>query len=103
METAPLQGFHPIEGLFEVDLNNSENLLVAKREKYKVVVDKRSRLIVGVQIISSQASDWIPILLLLIKKGVTVGNLANCITSEGSKISGLCEAAKNCLKALKSA
>ena len=103
METAPLQGFHPIEGLFEVDLNYSENFLVAKGEKYKVVADKRSRLIVGVQIISHQASDWIPILLLLIKKGVTVGNLANCITSEGSKISGLCEAAKNCLKALKSA
>ena len=103
METAPLQGFHPVEGLFDEDFNDSENFLVAKGEKYKVVADKRSRLIVGVQIISCQASDWMPMLLLLIKKGVTVGNLANCITSEGSKISGLCEAAKNCLKALKSA
>ena len=102
MKTAPLQGFHPIEGLFEEDFNDSENFLVPKGEKYKVVVDKRSRLIVGAQIISHQASDWMPMLLLLIKKGMTVGNLANSISSEGSKISGLCEAAKNCLKALKS-
>lgn len=102
MKTASLQGFHPIEGLFEEDFNDSENFLVPKGEKYKVVADKRSRLIIGAQIISHHASDWMPMLLLLIKKGVTVGNLANSISSEGSKISGLCEAAKNCLKVLKS-
>ena len=102
MKTAPNQGFHAIEGLFEESFNEPRNLPLLQGGKYKVVADKRSRLIVGVQIISHQASDWMPILLLLIKKGVTVNNLANSIAPEGSKISGLCEAARNCLKALKS-
>ncbi len=103
MKTAPFQGFHPVEGVFKEDFTGAENMSFPKTGgKYKVVADKRSRLIVGVQIISHQAADWMPILLLLIKKGVTVGNLANSITSEGSKIRGLCEAARNCSRALKS-
>ena len=102
MKTAAHQGFHGIEGLFEEDLNGFGNFPFPQGGLYKVVADKRSRLIVGVQIISHQAADWIPMLLLLIKKGMTVGNLANSITSEGSKIRGFCEAAKNCLKTLKS-
>ena len=103
MKTAPQQGFHPIEGVFEENLNSPKNVSSSKsRGKYKIVADKRSRLIVGVQIISYQAADWIPMLLLLIKKGVTVGNLANCTRSEGAEINALCEAARNCSQALKS-
>ncbi len=103
MKTALHQGFHPVEGVFEEDFTGAENIFFPKtRGKYKIVADKRSRLIVGVQIISDQAADWIPILLLLIKKGTTVGNLASSITSEGAKISGLYQAARNCLRALKS-
>lgn len=103
MKTAPHQGFHPVEGVFEEDFTSTENISFPQTGgRYKIVADKRSRLIVGVQIISHQAADWIPILLLLIKKGITVGNLANSITSEGAKISGLCEAARNCARALKS-
>ncbi len=103
MKTAPHQGFHPVEGVFEEDFTGAENMSFPQTGgRYKIVADKRSRLIVGAQIISHQAADWIPILLLLIKKGVTVGNLANSITSEGTKISGLCEAARNCARALKS-
>ena len=102
MKTAPQQGFHPIEGVFEENLNSSKNVPSTQtRGKYKIVADKRSRLIVGVQIISYQAADWIPMLLLLIKKGVTVGNLANCNRSEGAEINALCEAARNCSQALK--
>jgi len=103
MKTAPHQGFHPVEGVFEEDFTGTENDFFPKAGgKYKIVADKRSRLIVGVQIISHQAADWIPIFLLLIKKGVTVGSLANSITSEASEIRGLCEAARNCSRALKS-
>jgi dihydrolipoamide dehydrogenase len=103
MKTAPQQGFHPIEGVFEENLNSPKNVSSSKsRGKYKIVADKRTRLIVGVQIISYQAADWIPMLLLLIKKGVTVGNLANCTRSEGAEINALCEAARNCSQALKS-
>lgn len=103
MKTAPQQGFHPVEGVFEEGFNGNENLYFSKRVgRYKIVADKRSRLVVGVQIISPQAVDWIPLLLLLIKKGVTVNNLVNTISSEGTIISGLCEAARNCSRALKS-
>ncbi len=103
IRTAPQQGFHPVEGVFDENLNCLENASPPKfKGKYKVVADKRSRLIVGVQIISDQAADWIPMLLLLIKKGVTVGNLANCTRSEGTEINALCEAARNCSQALKS-
>ena len=103
MKTAGRQGFHPVEGLFEVDSNVGGNSSFSQTlEKYKIVADKRSRLIVGAQIISDQSSDWISMLLLLIKKGVTVGNLANSIHPEGARIKGLCGAARNCLRALKS-
>ncbi len=103
MRTAPQQGFHPVEGVFEEDLNSPKNLSPSPTKgKYKVVADKRSRLVVGVQIITGQAADWIPMLLLLIKKGVTVGNLANCPRSEGTEIDALCKAARKCLQALKS-
>lgn len=104
MKTACQQGFHPIEGKFDGDIpggGNQPDLRI--REKYKIIADKRSRLIVGVQIISDLAPDWIPMLLLMFKKGVTVGNLANSIALEGSKIEGLFEAAKDCSQALKSA
>jgi dihydrolipoamide dehydrogenase len=99
MATAGHQGFHPVEGVFERESNASADS--SCREKFKVVADKRSRLIVGVQLISSQSSDWISMILLLIKKGVTVGNLANSTYPEGAGINGLCEAAKKCLHALK--
>jgi dihydrolipoamide dehydrogenase len=103
MRTAPQQGFHPVEGVFEENLKSPVKAPSPQSKgKYKIVADKRSRLIVGVQIISYQAADWIPMLLLLIKKGVTVGNLANCIRSEGTEINALCKAARNCLQGLKS-
>lgn len=103
MKTAPQQGFHPVEGVFEEKLNSPKNVSSPQSKgKYKIVADKRSRLIVGVQIISEQAADWIPMLLLLIKKGITVGNLVNCTRSEGAEINALCEAARNCSQALKS-
>lgn len=102
MKTAPQQGFHPVEGVFEENLNSPNVSSSQSRGKYKIVADKRSRLIIGVQIISYQAANWMPMLLLLIKKGVTVGNLANCTRSEGAEINALCEAARNCSQALKS-
>ena len=100
MKTAPLQGFHPVEGIFEDNLNGTEGASLF--QKYKIIADKRSRLVVGIQIISSQAADWIPMLLLLIKKGITVSNLANSTCSEGARINAISEAARNCLQALKS-
>ncbi len=99
MKSAPHQGFHPVEGLNEnVKFADSEMDL----EVFKIVADKRSKLVVGAQIISKQAAELIPMILLLIKKGVTVPNLANTSCSEGTRFQALCGAARACLKAIKS-
>ncbi len=107
MKTAGHRGFHPVEGIFDGGGGDGdgggENLSSLRpAEKYKIIADKRSRLIIGAQIISDQSADWIAMLLLLIKKGITVGNLAHSISSEEAKIKGLSDAAKNCLLAIKS-
>ena len=96
MESALHQGFHPIEGVNNVSFADLE------METFKIVADKRSKSIVGAQIISTQAEELIPVILLLIKKGVTVTNLANSNSIEGTRFQGLCEAARACLKAIKS-
>ncbi len=92
MKSAPQQGFHPVEGVSEI----------FEGEIFKIVADKRTKLVVGVQIISSQAAEFIPIILLLIKKGVTVANLANSATFEMTGFQGISHAAKACLQAIKS-
>jgi len=96
MKSALHQGFHPVEGISE-DVSFAEEGL----ETFKIVADKRSKSVVGAQIISRQAGELIPMILLLIKKGVTVANLANSSNIEGTRFQGLCAAAKACLKAIK--
>ena len=97
MKSALHQGFHPIEGVNDVSFADLEI------ETFKIVADKRSKSVVGAQIISRQAEELIPVILLLIKKGVTVTNLANSNSTEGTRFQGLCEAARACLEAIKSA
>ena len=97
MQSALEKGFHPVEGIRQ-DVGFSDKEV----ETFKIVADKRSKSVVGSQIISSQAEELIPMILLLIKKGITVPNLANSSGLEGTRFQGLCEAAKECLKAIKS-
>ena len=97
MKSALNQGFHPVEGIntipgFSIDVDE---------EIFKIVADKRSKLVVGVQMISSQVDELIPMILLLIKKGITVANLANSFSYEETRFQGLCDAARSCLKAMK--
>ncbi len=98
MKSALNQGFHPVEGMNEnLDFQGNTSL-----EMFKIVADKRSKLLVGVQMVSSHADELIPMILLLIKKGITVANLANSFAYEGTRFQGLCDAARTCLKAIKS-
>jgi len=98
MKSALHQGFHPVEGVNEnISLFGDTSL-----EMFKIVADKRSKLVVGIQMISNQVDELIPIILLLIKKGITVANLANSFSYEGTRFQGLCDAARTCLKAIKS-
>ncbi len=94
MKSAPQQGFHPVEGIYE-----SEQF---EGEIFKIVADKRTKMVVGAQIISSQAGELIPMILLLIKKGITVPNLANSTSLEMTRFQEISYAAKACLQAIKS-
>lgn len=99
MKSAMNQGFHPVEGVNEItDFAERER----GEELFKIVADKRSKLVVGAQILSSQAGELIPMTLLLIKKGITVANLAHSFTHEGTRFQGLSGAAQICQKAMKS-
>ncbi|MEK9629000.1 MAG: NAD(P)/FAD-dependent oxidoreductase [Nitrospinota bacterium] len=97
IEGAMQRGFHPVEGIN--DKNSFEDL---EAETFKIIADKRSKSVVGAQILSQQAGELIPMILLLIKKGVTVANLANSSSLEGTRFQEFCEAARACLKSMKS-
>ena len=97
MKSALGQGFHPIEGI-----NDDVSFIDLESETFKIVADKRSKLVVGAQIISKEAGELIPMILLMIKKGVTVANLANSSSIQGTRFQALCEAARTCLKVIKS-
>jgi dihydrolipoamide dehydrogenase len=94
MKSAPQQGFHPVEGICESEMFEGEI--------FKIVADKRTKLVVGAQIISSHAGELIPMILLLIKKGITVANLANSTSFEMTRFQEISCAAKACLQAIKS-
>ena len=94
MKSAPQQGFHPVEGVYESEMFEGEI--------FKIVADKRTKMVIGAQIISSHAAELIPMILLLIKKGITVPNLANSTSFEVTRFEEFSFAAKACLQAIKS-
>ena len=97
MKSALGQGFHPIEGI-----NDDVSFVDIESETFKIVAAKRAKLVVGAQIISKEAGELIPMILLMIKKGVTVSNFANSNCVQGTRFQALCEAARTCSKAIKS-
>ena len=94
IKSAPQQGFHPVEGVYESEMFEGEI--------FKIVADKRTKMVVGAQIISNQAAELIPMILLLIKKGITVANLANSTSFEMTRFQEVSFAARACLQAIKS-
>ena len=94
IKSAPQQGFHPVEGVYESEMFEGEI--------FKIVADKRTKMVVGAQIISNQAAELIPMILLLIKKGTTVANLANSTSFEMTRFQEVSFAARACSQAIKS-
>ena len=94
IKSAPQQGFHPVEGVYESEMFEGEI--------FKIVADKRTKMVVGAQILSNQAAELIPMILLLIKKGITVANLANSTSFEMTRFQEVSCAARTCLQAIKS-
>ncbi len=93
------KGFRGIGGRFE--LRNTDDNANATPELFKIVADRQSGKIIGGQIVSQYAAEVLPIVLLGIKKGLTIGSLAILSMGESSGFYGLREAVRDCMKALK--
>ena len=68
---------------------------------FKIVADVRSGIVIGGQIVSPNASQLIPLVLLAIKKGMKVGALLSLASDKSSEVEGIKEAARLCSKAIK--
>ena len=97
--TAHHKGFRGIGGRFEREVAGKNGDVTA--ELFKIVADRQSGKIIGGQILSKHAAEVLPIVLLGIKKGLTVGSLAILSMGESSGFYGLREAVRDCMQAFK--
>jgi dihydrolipoamide dehydrogenase len=67
---------------------------------FKIVADKSSKKVIGGQIVCRRASEFIPLILLAIKKGLTVNSLARLSSGVAAQFQGIQQAAKACLRAM---
>lgn len=97
--TAHHKGFRGIGGRFALEFPDGN--AKATSELFKIVADRQSGKIIGGQIVSKYAAEVLPIVLLGIKKGLTVGSLAILSMGESSGFYGLREAVRDCVQAFK--
>jgi len=101
IEDAHHRGFRAVAGRFES--GKIENALIPGEtgSLFKVVADKKTRAIIGGQIVSPGASESISLILLAIRRGLTTGALASLPCATTSETHGIREAARACERALK--
>ncbi len=100
-DNAHHKGFRAAEGRCNND-QLDHSLIGAEAPGFiKIVADKSSRKVIGGQIVSRQASEIIPLILLAIKKGLTVNSLASLSCGISTQMSGVREAARACVDALR--
>ncbi len=94
------KGFRGIEG--RCDIENLDHSIFSDEGTgfFKIVADKSSKKIIGGQIVCKRASEFIPLILLAIKKGLTVNSLARLSSGVSSQSQGIQQAAKACLRAM---
>lgn len=95
------KGFRAVEGkCYNHDLDCS---LINDSEPgfFKIVADKPSKKVIGGQIVSRHASEFIPLILLAVKKGLSVNSLARLSCGVSTQFQGIREAAKACAQALR--
>jgi dihydrolipoamide dehydrogenase len=94
------KGFRGIEG--RCDIENLDHSIFNDEGAgfFKIVADKSSKKIIGGQIVCKRASEFIPLILLAIKKGLTVNSLARLSSGVSSQSQGIQHAAKACLRAM---
>ncbi|NIQ02098.1 MAG: hypothetical protein GWM98_18200, partial [Nitrospinaceae bacterium] len=67
----------------------------------KVVAERETGQVIGGQIVARRASELIPLVLLAIKKGLTVNALAMLSCGWNTQFQGIREAARDCVQTLK--
>lgn len=94
------KGFRGVEG--RCDIESLDHALLEGKEHgfIKIVADKSSKKIIGGQIFCARASEIIPLILLAIKKGMTVNSLARLSSGVSTQFQGIEQAAKACLRAM---
>jgi dihydrolipoamide dehydrogenase len=97
--TAHHKGFRGLGGRFEHIITGENGNTTS--EIFKIVADRQSGKIIGGQIVSKYAAEVLPVVLLGVKKGLTVGSLAILSMGESSGFYGLREAVRDCMQAFK--
>jgi pyruvate/2-oxoglutarate dehydrogenase complex dihydrolipoamide dehydrogenase (E3) component len=94
------KGFRGVEGRCDIESLDYSILEGEGRGFFKIVADKSSKKIIGGQIVCTRASEFIPLILLAIKKGLTVNSLARLSCGVSTQFQGIQQAAKACLRAM---
>lgn len=94
------KGFRGIEG--RCDLKSLDHSIFGDEGQgfFKIVADKSSKKVIGGQIVCKRASEFIPLILFVIKKGMTVNSLASLSCGFSSQFQGIQQAAKACARAM---
>ncbi len=100
-DTAHHHGFRAVEGRCNDDQLDHSLIRTASTGFIKIVADKSSKNVIGGQIVSTHASETISLILLAIKKGLTVNSLANLSCGVSTQLLGVREAARACVEALR--
>ena len=100
-EQAHHKGFRGVEGCVQSKELDFSFLGDFKDGIFKIVADVRSGIVIGGQIVSPNASQLIPLVLLAIKKGMKVGALLSLASDKSSEVEGIKEAARLCSKSIK--
>lgn len=95
------KGFRGVEGRCDLESLDHSVLVNEGQGFFKIVADKSSKKVIGGQIVCKRASEFIPLILLAIKKGMTVNSLARLSCGVSVQFQGIQQAAKACVQAMK--
>ena len=94
------KGFRGVEGRCDLEWLDHSAIGNEGPGFFKIVADKSSKKIIGGQIVCKRASEFIPLILLAIKKGLTANSLARLTGTVSTQFQGIQQAAKACARAL---
>ncbi len=96
------KGFRAVEGRCDYGDIDHARIHGNSGGFFKIAADKVSRKVIGAQVVAPQASEFMPLILLMIKKGMAVTALTGLSCSPTDQFRGIREAARDCVRVLKS-